>query len=110
MFLYQFFTLSPILTKLRPNSAKDGSKSTKNDFRQKSDTFGEVFPPTLRGLGGPPASPVRSGKARKGLPEGLGRSGKVRKEGFEGPERSGKNSKILPKFNMSETRPGAILR
>ena len=40
MFLDQFFTLSPILTELRPNSAKNGSKSTKNDFHLKSSFLG----------------------------------------------------------------------
>ena len=43
MFLYQFFTLSLILTELRPNSAKNGSKSTIFDFHSKNVFFREVF-------------------------------------------------------------------
>ena len=39
----QFFTLIPILTELRPNSAKNGSKSTIFIFHSKNAFFKEVF-------------------------------------------------------------------
>ena len=51
MFLYLFLTLSPIPTELKPNSAKNCSKSTIFDFDPKSRFLGGL-PSSLWGLPG----------------------------------------------------------
>ena len=43
LFLHTFFTLSLILTELRPNWANIASKLSKNGSHTKNDMFSEIF-------------------------------------------------------------------
>ena len=65
----QFFTLIPILTELRPNSAKNGSKSTIFIFHSKNAFFREVFF-SRSGGPGPGARPGGPAGRQAGRPAG----------------------------------------